>query len=98
MKPGRASGNAVENGRTDVLCRNVIDKQQQPGAQGLARGLNVHVVSISQEQAQEHYGFLGFFAGRDARTSSAQTRAKFGWNPTGHDLLIDLGNMRYTQV
>ena len=63
----------------------------------VGRGLNVPVVSISPEQAQEHFGFLGFFAGRDAQASSAQTRAKLGWNPTGPDLLTDLGNMHYTQ-
>ena len=40
----------------------------------------------------------GFFAGRDAHTSSAQTRAKLGWNPTGPDLLTDLVNMRYAQA
>jgi nucleoside-diphosphate-sugar epimerase len=67
-------------------------------ATAIGRGLNVPVISISQEQAQEHFGFLGFFAGRDARTSSAQTRAELGWNPTGPDLLADLGNMRYTQA
>jgi nucleoside-diphosphate-sugar epimerase len=64
----------------------------------VGRGLNVPVVSISPEQAQEHFGFLGFFAGRDAQASSAQTRAKLGWNPTGPDLLTDLGNMRYKQA
>jgi NAD(P)-dependent dehydrogenase (short-subunit alcohol dehydrogenase family) len=67
-------------------------------ATAIGRGLNVPVVSISPEQAQEHFGFLGFFAGRDALTSSAQTRAKLGWNPTGPDLLTDLGKMRYTQA
>ena len=63
----------------------------------IGRGLNVPVISISPEQAQEHFGFLGFFAGRDAQASSAQTRANLGWNPTGPHLLTDLGNMRYTQ-
>ncbi len=67
-------------------------------ATAIGRGLNVPVISISPEQAQEHFGFLGFFAGWDAQTSSAQTRAKLGWNPSGPDLLTDLGNMRYTQV
>jgi nucleoside-diphosphate-sugar epimerase len=66
-------------------------------ATAIGRGLNVPVISISPEQAQEHFGFLGFFAGRDALTSSAQTRAKLGWDPTGTDLLTDLGNMHYTQ-
>ena len=64
----------------------------------IGHGLNVPVISISPEQAQEHFGFLGFFAGRDAHISSAQTRATLGWNPTGPDLLTDLGNMRYTQA
>lgn len=64
----------------------------------IGRGLNVPVISISPEKAQEHFGFLGFFAGRDAVISSAQTRAKLNWNPTGPDLLTDLGNMRYTQA
>ena len=67
-------------------------------ATAIGRGLNVPVISISQEQAQEHFGFLGFFAGRDAHISSAQTRAKLGWNPTGPSLLTDLGNMRYSEV
>jgi nucleoside-diphosphate-sugar epimerase len=67
-------------------------------ATAIGRGLNVPVTSISPEQAQDHFGFLGFFAGRDARISSAQTRAKLGWNPAGPDLLTDLGNMRYTQA
>jgi len=64
----------------------------------IGRGLTVPVISIPPEQAQDHFGFLGFFAGRDVHTSSAQTRAKLGWNPTGPDLLTDLGNMRYTQA
>ena len=67
-------------------------------ATAIGRGLNVPVISISQEQAQEHFGFLGFFAGRDAHISSTQTRAKLGWSPTGPSLLTDLGNMRYSEV
>lgn len=64
----------------------------------IGRGLNIPVVSIPPEQAQEHFGFLGFFVTRDLHVSSAQTRAKLGWNPTGPDLLTDLGNMSYTQA
>ena len=67
-------------------------------ATAIGRGLNVPAVSISSEQAQEHFGFLGFFAGRDVQTSSAQTRAKLNWNPNGPDLLTDLGTMRYMQA
>ncbi len=67
-------------------------------ATAIGRGLNVPVISISQEQAQVHFGFLGFFAGRDALVSSARTRKQLGWNPTGPGLLTDLADMRYTQV
>jgi hypothetical protein len=67
-------------------------------ATAIGRFLNVPAVSISSEQAQEHFGFLGFFAGRDVQTSSAQTRAKLDWNPNGPDLLTDLGTMRYMQA
>ena len=66
-------------------------------ATAIGHGLNVPVISISPEQAQEHFGFLGSFAGWDAQTSSAQTRAKLGWNPSGPDLLTDIGNMSYAQ-
>jgi nucleoside-diphosphate-sugar epimerase len=65
-------------------------------AAAIGRGLNVPVTSISQEQAQEHFGFFGFFAGRDSPVSSARTREQLGWNPSGPTLLTDLGNMRYS--
>jgi nucleoside-diphosphate-sugar epimerase len=64
-------------------------------ATAIGRGLNVPVASIRAEQAQEHFGFLGFFAGRDAPASSAKTRERLGWNPSGPSLLTDLGNMRF---
>jgi nucleoside-diphosphate-sugar epimerase len=66
-------------------------------AGAIGRGLNVPVTSIAQEQAQEHFGFVGLFAGRDSPASSLRTREQLGWNPTGPGLLADLENMRYTQ-
>ena len=67
-------------------------------AVAIGGGLNVPVTSISQEQAQEHFGFFGFFAGRDSPVSSARTREQLGWNPTGPSLLTDLENMQYFQA
>ena len=67
-------------------------------AAAIGRGLNVPVTSISQEQAQQHFGFFGFFAGRDSPVSSARTREQLGWNPTGPSLLADLENMQYFQA
>lgn len=66
-------------------------------AAAIGHGLHVPVISIPEEQAQEHFGFLGFFAARDALVSSAETRRKLGWNPEGPDLLTDLRNMNFSQ-
>jgi len=90
---------ALENGAPRARYHAVAEEgvALKEIAAAIGRGLNVPVTSIAQEQAQEHFGFLGFFAARDAQTSSAQTRAKLGWTPTGPDLLTDLKDMRYTQ-
>jgi len=37
MKLGRASGDGIESGRNDVLCRNVIDQQQHPSSKRFER-------------------------------------------------------------
>ena len=66
-------------------------------ATAVGKGLNVPVIAIAPEQSQEHFGFLGLFAARDGHASSAQTRARLRWSPTGPSLLADLEHMRYTQ-
>jgi nucleoside-diphosphate-sugar epimerase len=64
-------------------------------AEAIGRGLKMPVVSISPEKAQDHFGFLGAFAGLDMPASSAQTRRRLGWNPTGPGLIADLEQMKY---
>lgn len=64
-------------------------------AEVIGRGLKVPVVSLAPEEAATHFGWLGYFVGRDVPASSAQTREKLGWKPSGPDLLTDLANMRY---
>jgi len=61
----------------------------------IGRGLQVPVVSITPEEAAAHFGWLAHFAVRDIPASSAQTRKKLGWNPTGPGLIADLERMRY---
>ena len=87
---------ATAGARYHAVAEEGVRLKDIPTAIG--RGLNLPVISISPEQAQDHFGFLGLFAGWDAQTSSAQTRAKLGWNPAGPDLLTDLENMRHTQT
>jgi nucleoside-diphosphate-sugar epimerase len=59
-------------------------------AEVIGRRLGVPVKSISQEEAGAHFGWLGAFADRDAPASSAQTRQRLGWQPTGPGLIVDL--------
>jgi len=64
-------------------------------AEAVGRGLKVPVVSLTPEEASAHFGWLAMFAGLDMPASSAQTREKLGWNPTGPGLITDLEHMRY---
>jgi nucleoside-diphosphate-sugar epimerase len=65
-------------------------------AEAIGRGLGVRAVSVAPEKAAEHFGFLTAFAAVDLQGSSAQTRDRLGWNPTGPTLLADLENMDYS--
>jgi nucleoside-diphosphate-sugar epimerase len=51
-------------------------------AEAIGRGLKIPVVAIPPEKAAGHFGWLGFFAARDAPASSALTRQRLGWHPT----------------
>jgi nucleoside-diphosphate-sugar epimerase len=64
-------------------------------AEAIGRGLKVPVVSRSPEEAGEHFGWLGLFAGFDMLASSALTQERLGWRPTGPGLISDLDHMRY---
>ncbi len=61
----------------------------------LGRGLKVPVKSIPPEEAEAHFRWFGMFAGHDLVGSSAITRKKLGWNPTGPGLIADLEQMDY---
>jgi nucleoside-diphosphate-sugar epimerase len=64
-------------------------------AQAIGKGLKVPVISIPPEQAMQHFGFLGAFAGLDMPASSALTQERLGWHPTGPTLLEDLEAMKF---
>jgi nucleoside-diphosphate-sugar epimerase len=67
-------------------------------AEVIGRGLKVPVVSLSPEQAQGHFGWLAMFAGLDMPASSALTRQRLGWRPTGSGLIADLEQMRHREI
>ena len=57
-------------------------------AEVIGRHLEVPVVSISPEDAGEHFTWLAGFLGLDSPASSALTREMLSWEPT-HPALVD---------
>ena len=64
-------------------------------AELIGRRLNIPVVSKSREEAAEHFGWFAMFAGMDAPTSSARTRAKLDWTPEQPGLIADIDHPAY---
>jgi nucleoside-diphosphate-sugar epimerase len=63
----------------------------------VAAGLGVPVRSLTPEEGQQHFGWLGIFAGMDLSASSAKTRKHLAWQPTGPGLIEDLKRMDYSR-
>ncbi len=61
----------------------------------IGTGLKLPVKSISADEAPDYFGWLAMFAAFDMPASSAQTRQRLGWHPTGPSLLADLRQMQY---
>jgi nucleoside-diphosphate-sugar epimerase len=64
-------------------------------AEVIGRRLNIPVVSKSPEEAAEHFGWFAMFAGIDAPTSSARTRATLEWKPEQPGLIADIDHPTY---
>jgi len=65
-------------------------------AETVGAGLGVPVRSMTPEEAQAHFGWLGMFVGVDMPASSAWTRERLGWQPTGPGMIADLAAMDYS--
>jgi nucleoside-diphosphate-sugar epimerase len=64
-------------------------------AEVIARHLNVAVVSVAPQDAEEHFGWLGRFIGADTQASSELTRELLDWQPTHPGLIDDLEKGHY---
>ncbi len=64
-------------------------------AETIGKGLQIPVVSLDQEKAAEHFGWLAHFAALDMPASSEWTRKTLDWHPSGPGLIEDLTNMKY---
>jgi nucleoside-diphosphate-sugar epimerase len=63
-------------------------------AEAIGRRLKLPVKSIAPAAAQAYFGWLSMFAGLDMPASSALTRRKLGWEPTGAVLIADLERLQ----
>jgi nucleoside-diphosphate-sugar epimerase len=66
-------------------------------AEVIGRHLDLPVVSISPEDAGEHFTWLAGFLGADSPASSALTRELLDWHPTQPGLIADLDQGHYFQ-
>ena len=66
-------------------------------AEVIGRTLDLPVVPVAPERADEHFGWLGRFLAADIPASSALTQELLGWRPTGPGLLADLEAGYYTR-
>ncbi|MDG0795078.1 SDR family oxidoreductase [Cohnella ginsengisoli] len=61
----------------------------------IGKHLNVPTASISRQEADAHFGFLGMLASLDIPRSSAQTQSLLGWRPVHAALIPDLEQGHY---
>jgi nucleoside-diphosphate-sugar epimerase len=64
-------------------------------AEIVGKKLNLPVVSKTQAEAAEHFGWMAMFAGLDLRASSEITKKELGWKPEGPGLMEDLEYFSY---
>ena len=64
-------------------------------AEAIGKGAGLPVRSVVASEVEQYFGWMAPFAGLDMIASSAWTRARLGWKPTGPDLLSDLAAMDY---
>lgn len=59
-------------------------------AEAVGRRIGVPARSITAEEAPAHFGWMAMFATHDVPASSALTREKLDWAPTGPGLIADI--------
>ncbi len=86
-EPGARYNASVEEG---VTARAI--------AEAIGEGTGLPVRSVAADEVEHYLGWMAPFAALDMVASNAWTRARLGWQPTGPDLLTDLGAMDYSSV
>jgi nucleoside-diphosphate-sugar epimerase len=90
----------VETGAAGVRYHAVADEGVpfRDIAGVIGRRLNVPVVSLTPEEATNHFGWFAHFAALDNLTSSQRTRELMGWQPKEPGLIPDIDRPRYFET
>ncbi|WP_414441190.1 SDR family oxidoreductase [Burkholderia sp. 22PA0106] len=90
---------AIEKGQAGARWNAVGEEgiASREIAETLARVLGLPARSISAEEAQAHFGWMGMFVTLDMPASSALTQARLGWKPVGPTLLDDLNQGKFVE-
>jgi nucleoside-diphosphate-sugar epimerase len=88
---------AVENAPAGSTLHAVADEGVpiRDIAEVIGRHLNIPVVSVSPDDAAEHFTWMATFLGLDSPASSALTRELMDWQPTQVGLIEDLDQGHY---
>ena len=83
---------ALEHGRADGPYHAIAEEgvTMKAIAEVIGRKLGLPTLSLTPEQAGEHFGWFAMFTAADVPASSQHTRALLGWTPTEPGLLEDL--------
>jgi nucleoside-diphosphate-sugar epimerase len=65
-------------------------------AEAIGRALSLPVTSISPDDVQGHFGWIGTFFAMDLAATSTMTRELLGWAPAGPTLIEDLDAGAYS--
>jgi nucleoside-diphosphate-sugar epimerase len=87
----------LENGKAGAVYHAIGDEgvPTRDIAAAIGRRVGVPVVSKSQAQATDHFGWIGMFFGMEMSASSAWTQEQLGWRPTEPGLLADIEGPNY---
>ncbi|WP_410650482.1 SDR family oxidoreductase [Amycolatopsis sp. cmx-4-54] len=82
----------LEGAPTGTLLHAVAEERvtTREIAEAVGRKLGLPVVSVTPENASEHFGFVGRFLALDMSASSARTRELLEWTPYGPSLAEDI--------
>jgi nucleoside-diphosphate-sugar epimerase len=67
-------------------------------AEAIGKQLNVETVSVTPEDAPNHFTWMALFAGMDTRASSAKTQELLNWHPVQPGLIADIETGNYFET